>query len=78
MSLAGSIRAQKLADEILGLDTHNVPLLPQHASYRGKITDFYKAHKQAIMIGGAVAIVLIVGAVVMSSKNKNTTESENA
>ena len=59
MALVGSMKAQKLAEDLLGLDMQTT--LPEHAAYRGKyvegVTDFYGRNKKAIMIIGGLVLV---------------------
>jgi hypothetical protein len=59
MSAANSTKAQKLAEELLGLDAQSS--LPEHAAYQGKYNEgvkaFYRKNKKVIMyVGGAVVI----------------------
>ena len=54
MAAVGSARAQKLAEELLGLDIQTAA--PEHRAYSGKAMDFYEEHKMAVLIGGAVVV----------------------
>lgn len=59
MALVGSMKAQRLAEDLLGLDMQSS--VPEASAYRGKyvegIKGFYEKNKKPIMyVGGAVLI----------------------
>ncbi len=73
-----SIRAQKLAEDLLGLDIQST--MPQTLPYRGKVTEgimtFYVKNKKPIMYAGGAA--LVAGAVWVGYKlfvKKNADDS---
>lgn len=59
MALVGSMKAQKLAEDLLGLDMQTT--LPEQSAYRGKyvegIKGFYVKNKKPIMYIGGAAII---------------------
>lgn len=76
MSLVGSMKAQKLAEDLLGLDMQMS--VPEASAYRGKyiegVKGFYMKNKKPIMyVGGAVLIAGIAWwGYNMYKKNKET------
>ena len=76
MSLIGSVKAQKLAEDLLGLDMQTT--VPEASAYRGKYIEgakgfYYKNKKPIMYVGGAILIAGIAWWGYSAYKKKNPT-----
>ena len=69
--MASSIRAQKIAEELLGLDSRS--MMPSGSMYGGamdSVGEFYRKNKKMIWIVGGAAVVGAAGYMIYKKMNQ--------